>query len=342
MIRVLIIDDDRLSLSGIKAMLPWEKYQMQVVGEAYNGREGLRFLEDHAVDLVMLDLAMPIMDGLTFIQKCREKHPQIQYVVMTFHEDFSYIQEALRQGVIDYISKLKLEEEDLDSLMSRISETVQQRMYAPEMGTGKDNAQEIAERLASPLWICDDLYLWETEKMLEEKNYAAPQLEKVLREALMRLEINDHYAVPEVGLVRSAQDVILYLKECRKSITERAGNGDPNTTEARLIVAADLINKSYQESFLLQEVADESGLSRSYLSSCFSRYFGITPNEFTRRKRIYESMKLIMQGELSLTEIALRVGYDSYQHYKKMFQEVRKETPKDFRRAFEASQTEEN
>ena len=53
-------------------------------------------------------------------------------------------------------------------------------------------------------------------------------------------------------------------------------------------------------------------------------------------------MKLIMQGELSLTEIALRVGYDSYQHYKKMFQEVRKETPKDFRRAFEASQTEEN
>ena len=61
MIRVLIIDDDRLSLSGIKTMLPWEKHQMQIVGEAYNGKEGLRFLEKHTVDLVMLDLAMPII-----------------------------------------------------------------------------------------------------------------------------------------------------------------------------------------------------------------------------------------------------------------------------------------
>ena len=339
MIRVLIIDDDRLSLSGIRTMLPWEKHQMQIVGEAYNGKEGLRFLEKHTVDLVMLDLAMPIMDGLTFIQKCRELHPMVQYVVMTFHEDFSYIQEALRLGVIDYISKLKLEEEDLDSLLSRVSEVVQRHISAEGNETaskeGKtDNIQEAAQQLSYPLWICDDLYLWETERMLKEKNYAVHDLDTTLRETILRLEITNHFHVLDIGRIRSAEDAIRYLYTCREYIIEKAQQGDPNTTEARLLVAADLMKKSYQESCLIQEIADASGLSRSYLSSCFSRYFGITPNEFIRRKRIFESMKLIMEGTHSLTDIALMVGYDSYQYYKKMFLEVRKESPKDFRQIY--------
>ena len=339
MIRVLIIDDDRLSLSGIRTMLPWEKHQMQIVGEAYNGKEGLRFLEKHTVDLVMLDLAMPIMDGLTFIQKCKELHPMVQYVVMTFHEDFSYIQEALRLGVIDYISKLKLEEEDLDSLLSRVSEVVHRHISAAENESapkeGKtDNIQDVAQRVSNPLWICDDLYLWETERMLKGKNYAVQGLETALRETILRLEITNHFHVLNIGRIRSAEDVIQYLYTCRQHITEKAQQGDPNTTEARLIVAAELMRKNYQGTCLIQEIADASGLSRSYLSSCFSRYFGITPNEFIRRKRIFESMKLIMEGTHSLTDIAMMVGYDNYQYYKKMFLEVRKESPKEFRRIY--------
>lgn len=331
MIRVLIIDDDRLSLSGIRATLPWEHHQMKIVGEASNGKEGLAFLENHAVDLVMLDLAMPVMDGLTFIQRCREQHPEIQYVVMTFHENFAYIQEALRLGVIDYISKLKLEEEDLDSLMARIAETVRKRMDAPAEGLGTDNVQEIAEQLTDPLWLCDDLYFWETEKLICEKQYALSELETVLREALLRLELSGKFTVPEVGRLRTPDDARLYLKECRKQIAYLAAQGKPDTTEARLIHAASLINQRYSESFHIQEIADQSGLSRSYLSSCFSRYFGITLNEFTRRKKIYESMMMMIEGKKSLTDIALAVGYDSYQYYKKMFIETRGETPKEFR-----------
>ena len=312
---------------------------MQIVGEAYNGKEGLRFLEKHTVDLVMLDLAMPIMDGLTFIQKCKELHPMVQYVVMTFHEDFSYIQEALRLGVIDYISKLKLEEEDLDSLLSRVSEVVHRHISAAENESapkeGKtDNIQDVAQRVSNPLWICDDLYLWETIRMLKGKNYAVQGLETALRETILRLEITNHFHVLNIGRIRSAEDVIQYLYTCRQHITEKAQQGDPNTTEARLIVAAELMRKNYQGTCLIQEIADASGLSRSYLSSCFSRYFGITPNEFIRRKRIFESMKLIMEGTHSLTDIAMMVGYDNYQYYKKMFLEVRKESPKEFRRIY--------
>ena len=330
MIQVLLIDDDRFSLEGLKTMLPWEKHGMKIVGEAVNGRDGLAFLEKQNVDLVMLDLAMPVMDGLTFIRACREKHPDVQYVVMTFHESFEYIQEALRLGVVDYISKLKLEEEDQDSLLARIADTVKQRKTVVLSEERSGDVQKIAEKLRTPLWLCDDLCFWEIEQIWKQKKGIDKQLESLLREVIIRLETSGKVAVPEYDDREATSNAIGFLKNCRDYVSENAAKGMPDTTEARLVVAASLMNRSYDQSVHISDIGTAAGLSRSYLSSCFSRFFGITLNEFLRRKRIYESMKLIENGKDSLGDIALKVGYDSYQYYKKMFMEVRGETPKEF------------
>ncbi|MCI8317815.1 MAG: response regulator [Lachnospiraceae bacterium] len=53
MIRVLVVDDDKLARQGIIALLPWKKYQMEVVGDVQNGREALRFLQENDTDLVL-------------------------------------------------------------------------------------------------------------------------------------------------------------------------------------------------------------------------------------------------------------------------------------------------
>ncbi len=338
MIRVLIIDDDKVSLAGLKATLPWKEYGMQVIGEATNGRDGLAFLEKHSVDLVMLDLAMPIMDGMTFIQKCRELYPEIQYVVMTFHEDFEYIQEALRLGVIDYISKLKLSEENQDELFARIASTVHKRICCPSDVSGTDNVQEIAELLQNPLWLCDDLCFWEMKNHLVEKNYHIQRLEIVLCESMVRLETSDNLSLPEIPYIKTVDDVIRHLASCRTYVTENAISCAYATMESRLIIAADFINRRYEQCINISQVADAAGFSRSYLSSCFNRYFGVTLNGFMRRKRIYESMMLIIAGEYSLTDIALKVGYESYQYFKKVFMEIRQETPKEFRSRYHAQQ----
>lgn len=125
MIRVLIVDDDNLALTGLRTMIPWAEHGIEIVGEAANGQKALDFLKETPVDLVMVDLAMPVMDGLTFIRECQKLYPKIRYVVMTFHETFEYVQEALRLGVIDYISKLKLESENYDSVFLRIKEKME-------------------------------------------------------------------------------------------------------------------------------------------------------------------------------------------------------------------------
>ncbi|WJH33969.1 response regulator [Paenibacillus sp. CC-CFT747] len=118
--RVLIVDDDYLVRKGFIAMTPWSKYGLELAGEAANGREALEVLQTTKIDLLITDLAMPVMSGIDLMREVRRKYPAISIVVLTFHQDFEWIQEALRLGALDYITKIELEDDKLDEVLQRI------------------------------------------------------------------------------------------------------------------------------------------------------------------------------------------------------------------------------
>ncbi|WP_037291139.1 response regulator [Saccharibacillus sacchari] len=120
MLNVLIVDDDKLVRRGLISAMPWAEFGLQVAGEARNGEKALEFLETQEVDLLLTDLAMPVMSGLELMREARVRYPRMFIVVLTLHQDFSYIQEALRLGAIDYIAKVQLEEERFEEVLERI------------------------------------------------------------------------------------------------------------------------------------------------------------------------------------------------------------------------------
>ena len=121
MLKILIIDDDILTRKGIQMLMPWSKHNMEIIGEASNGKEALDFLACHTdTDLALVDLDMPIMDGTTFIQTASAMYPQLSYVVLTVHTEFEYVQQILRLGAIDYISKTQFDQENFDQILDRI------------------------------------------------------------------------------------------------------------------------------------------------------------------------------------------------------------------------------
>ena len=128
MLNVLIVDDDKLTRKGLIASMPWDKYEMKIVGEAGNGIAALEFLEKTQVDLVLSDLEMPLMSGLEFIQKAQARYSRLKFAVLTVHSDFDYIQQALRLGAIDYIAKVQFDQENFDSILSRLSQRVRKEM----------------------------------------------------------------------------------------------------------------------------------------------------------------------------------------------------------------------
>ena len=81
------------------------------------------FLKTHRVDLCVVDISMPILSGLDFIRESRGLYPRLQYVVLSFHEDFEYVQSALRLGALDYISKLRMEEMDCTEIFRRCGQS---------------------------------------------------------------------------------------------------------------------------------------------------------------------------------------------------------------------------
>ena len=124
MLKILIIDDDALTRKGIRMLMPWASHNMEIVGEASNGKLALDFLHENEADLALVDLDMPVMNGITFIQKASELYPQLNYVVLTIHTEFEYIQNVLRLGAIDYIAKTRFDQENFDGILDRINSSI--------------------------------------------------------------------------------------------------------------------------------------------------------------------------------------------------------------------------
>jgi two-component system response regulator YesN len=127
MIRVLVVDDDKLVRKGLISSMPWKQFRMDVVGEANNGENALKFMETNKVDLLLTDLSMPVMSGIELMREVRQRYPHIKIVVLTLHQDFEYVQEALRLGAIDYIAKTQLESEQFEEVLGRIAALMEQR-----------------------------------------------------------------------------------------------------------------------------------------------------------------------------------------------------------------------
>ncbi|WP_308638233.1 response regulator transcription factor [Paenibacillus silvisoli] len=124
MIKALIVDDEKLARKGFISIVPWEQFQIEIVGEAVNGKAALEFMHQHQVDLIFIDLTMPLMNGIELMKAIREQFHQTRMVVLTCHQDFDYIQEALRLGAVDYIVKTQLDTEKIEDIFFRIVDRI--------------------------------------------------------------------------------------------------------------------------------------------------------------------------------------------------------------------------
>ena len=104
-LNVLLVDDEIIIREGFKRLFDWEAHGCEVVGEAGDGMEALAKIDSLRPDIVIMDINIPIMNGLKVIQTARIKYPQMAFVIVSGYDDFSYCQQALRLQITDYILK---------------------------------------------------------------------------------------------------------------------------------------------------------------------------------------------------------------------------------------------
>ena len=104
-LRVLLVDDEIVTREGFKKLFDWAAHDCEVVGEAADGMEALMQIDTLLPDVVIMDINIPVMNGLKIVQMSKMKHPDMAFVIVSGYDDFSYCREALRLQITDYILK---------------------------------------------------------------------------------------------------------------------------------------------------------------------------------------------------------------------------------------------
>jgi two-component system, NarL family, response regulator NreC len=121
--RVLLADDHSLIRQGLRALL--EKQGFQVVSEAVDGQETVRAVEKTQPDVAIIDISMPILNGIDAARELKKSSPQTKVIILTQHDEDQYVTEALRAGVKGYV----LKSQAADDLVHAIQEVSHGSVY---------------------------------------------------------------------------------------------------------------------------------------------------------------------------------------------------------------------
>ena len=144
--RILLADDERGIAEGLSVLLmqtgePWE-----IVGIAEDGEQGIRMVHDLHPDIVITDVRMPVMDGLSMIRALNAEGASCRFIILSGYADFAYAQQAIRLGVRSYVTKPVDEDELADSIreLLREQETDTETVQAVEKTPAK---RDVFDRL---------------------------------------------------------------------------------------------------------------------------------------------------------------------------------------------------
>lgn len=137
MLKLLIVDDEILVRMGLKSTINWGELGFEIVGEADNGEKALELCRLYCPDIVITDIRMPKMDGITLMKKVREELPETKFIALSCYNELDIVREAMQfYGALDYIPKLSMLPEDLIATMEKVKRII---------GEEKSREQELRE-----------------------------------------------------------------------------------------------------------------------------------------------------------------------------------------------------
>ncbi|KGK14933.1 response regulator [Vibrio navarrensis] len=147
-IRIVIVDDHQVVLDGFIARLEIEP-EIEVVGTASNGLEALDAVRRHKPDVVLMDISMPIMNGIEATRLIKEELPESKVLMLTMHDNREYIMKVMQEGAVGYM----LKEISAEKMVQAIKTVNQGSTYFCESVTQTLFTQEIvpAAQRANPL-----------------------------------------------------------------------------------------------------------------------------------------------------------------------------------------------
>ncbi len=167
--RIMLVDDEEEVRKAMIRQMDWERLGFTVVGDAENGQEALEKLEQLEPEVIMTDIRMPYMDGLTLTARIREKYPSIKILIFSGYDDFEYAQQAIKLNVTEYILK-PVNGEELAEILNRIKISLDQEIEQ------RRNFDSLRESYLGSLPILRELFLNDLVRRTTDVDLVTPKL----------------------------------------------------------------------------------------------------------------------------------------------------------------------
>jgi YesN/AraC family two-component response regulator len=243
--KVLLVDDERWVRTALKWTINKLNLPLQVVHECQNGLEALDWIKMNEVDLILTDIQMPVMDGLALVKELSSLNGAYDVIVISVHDEFQFIQQAMRSGVTDYLLK-PIEENEIKVCL--------------EKWLTKKSSEVKTSKLT--LSVNETMPLTTIERALDYIN-KTPLDQITLKEAADSIHINPSYLSQ------------LFKQQLNKKFVDYI-------TELRIEESKRLLENT---TLRMSEIAERVGYSDlAYFSNNFKKIVGCSPSEFRNKK----------------------------------------------------------
>lgn len=336
MYRMVVADDEYIVVEGIKAIIARLNLQCEVVGFAYNGIDALEVIREKKPDIVITDIRMPGLDGLSLIELCKDFLPETYYVVISGYTEFEYARRAITLGVVDYIDK--------PVTMQKIAELLE------AVEKKKNPSQYFYRRISIETDKLVDMVLLGKadgleegmERMLQVLKETVPGFEQYKQEMykIMSILVQIFKEMnPDASCQISHHDIESWSgeEECRKfsidlvrKMSECIHGRKVGSSHRIIQKLLQFIDERYADNIGLNELAMLVNMNPAYLSILFRDEVGMTYVKYLTDLRIKKAKELLDEG-LKVTEVSEKVGYYNYRYFIEIFKKHQGITPNEYK-----------
>lgn len=353
-VNILIAEDEKSVNRSMCEFINELGKPYHLVGSALNGKQAFEFFDKNMIDILLADIKMPIMDGLTLIGHVRDKYPNTKTIILSGYNDFHYVQKALQLGVADFLLKPLNKEKLISILIKTASKYYQNTIDYSSLMLNQEKWDMALIDLESDLF--DQIKLGNIE--------GARQAVENLLSAFKDRVNNDYFRMipfitdsmlalnKRMTSYRNMDRYLPSIVEFKNTLSTRSQNNEEIEqimiefvlTSVKLIsdfrkqTSPDIIyhctkilNEQFNKDISLQEMANITGVTPPYLSRLFKKELGVNYIHYINQLRIEKAKELLNSPHFKIMDIANIVGYGNVNYFSRTFKKITGLSPQDYR-----------
>lgn len=330
--KIVVADNDALMRTALKKLIQ-QIPGFEVVYEASNGQEAIDYCVHQDVDMVFMDIRMPVKNGMEAILEIRQSKPNLTMYILTSLDSFEMVQFAMQNNVRRYMTKPVSPKCIHEVLTEYLKEGVRQRVVKNRHSTlTADLYEAISDRdferaykslpaIAQAVYVVQEEGIREAELGdMARRLYVTFLPMKNLEELLLL-----HPLTPAVQ--RDVRMIQIWLFKVMNYIFTEL------SAERQYILKSvfDYMDSHLHEDISLRCIVKHCNISQGYVSRIFKTHFNITIMQYLHMKKLNLAKEYLCMTHLSGTDISYKVGYNDFSYFCKVFKKYENSTVSEYR-----------